>query len=903
MHISKVIVEDVKSYSTRTEIPIERGVTAILGENGAGKSTIKEAVGFALFDSLPFANKEFIREGAASGMVAVVFDQVVQQQQYRFKVRRGVGRARYDVFRYDEARGQWISQDIERKSELLDWLTTRFGVTGKDELQGLWESCIGVPQTRFLSDFAQPPASRQETFDALLSIDDYEDSWDALRDVPKTIEADITSVRDSVVELTAAVSSLPDKRETVTECEEKLSAVTTAQATVRETLAELTDRQDELEAKQTRIEELEENCRSLTQQLETTQTQLETARERLEQATEAQRLCEQTTDEYQQYTELGDKIEELEQWEEKRDKVQQKADAVAQEIAELETKRDAIKQDVEKYNTAVETISDTKEDAEQYEALDERIQEIRDAQTTVDSLTDEVETVTTQLEAKRDKRQEEQQTISQLKQQWEEAPSPETIRSQIQEKQAKRKQLALEREKLTEEISRLKDADTDAPCPTCDQPITEAHKTQLLADRTDRLDTIQADRDTLASDLDSLQTQLESVTELKEQVATIEQREQRVDSLTTNIERLADKKDELQAEIDQKTAEIDRLPALTEQRESLADAHEAHEQAQYRKREYDDASTRLEQVQTQLEERQARHTELEEMLAEFAGLDDKLAKLRQRRSEAKSGYSTYIENKQLAETVDEKTETVTRIEEEVDQLKNTRAETATRKDELVEEFSQAELETVTEDIEQAKAKQARLAEQESQLRDSLTEHKEQLTELRSKLVERQEKLTELRRLTADKQFAHWVRENVRKAGPKMREIITEKIGTRANTLFRSIRGTTTETVEWTNDYEIVIHDADVAKSFTTLSGGEKMAAALAVRLAILEQLATVGVAFLDEPTANLDTEKKRNLVMQLKQLTTFDQLTVISHDQTFDSMTDATVSVTKPDQESDVTVN
>ena len=64
----------------------------------------------------------------------------------------------------------------------------------------------------------------------------------------------------------------------------------------------------------------------------------------------------------------------------------------------------------------------------------------------------------------------------------------------------------------------------------------------------------------------------------------------------------------------------------------------------------------------------------------------------------------------------------------------------------------------------------------------------------------------------------------------MREIITDRIGARANELFRTIRGASAETLDWTSDYEIVVHDADVKKSFSTLSGGEKMAAALAVGL-------------------------------------------------------------------------
>ncbi|MFC7167850.1 hypothetical protein [Halospeciosus flavus] len=79
-----------------------------------------------------------------------------------------------------------------------------------------------------------------------------------------------------------------------------------------------------------------------------------------------------------------------------------------------------------------------------------------------------------------------------------------------------------------------------------------------------------------------------------------------------------------------------------------------------------------------------------------------------------------------------------------------------------------------------------------------------------------------------------------------------------------------------------------------------MAAALAVRLAILEQLSSLGVAFLDEPTANLDEQKKTNLVGQPESLDAFDQLAVISHDSTFESMTDYSVKIEKPEQTSEV---
>jgi len=79
-----------------------------------------------------------------------------------------------------------------------------------------------------------------------------------------------------------------------------------------------------------------------------------------------------------------------------------------------------------------------------------------------------------------------------------------------------------------------------------------------------------------------------------------------------------------------------------------------------------------------------------------------------------------------------------------------------------------------------------------------------------------------------------------------------------------------------------------------------MAAALAVRLTIMEQVSPAGIAVLDEPTANLDTEKKQNLVRQLERLDGFDQLTVVSHDDTFDTTTEYTVKLDKPDRETQV---
>ena len=65
-----------------------------------------------------------------------------------------------------------------------------------------------------------------------------------------------------------------------------------------------------------------------------------------------------------------------------------------------------------------------------------------------------------------------------------------------------------------------------------------------------------------------------------------------------------------------------------------------------------------------------------------------------------------------------------------------------------------------------------------------------------------------------------------------------------------------------------------------------MVAALSVRLALLKQL-------FDEPTINMDAERRERLAQQIGQVRDFDQLFVISHDDTFEQSVDHVVDVTR----------
>jgi exonuclease SbcC len=71
--IQKVELKNIKSYKNGT-IDFQEGITSLYGLNGAGKSTIVEAIGFTLFDfSPPYNQSEFVRKGEKTGEITVTF--------------------------------------------------------------------------------------------------------------------------------------------------------------------------------------------------------------------------------------------------------------------------------------------------------------------------------------------------------------------------------------------------------------------------------------------------------------------------------------------------------------------------------------------------------------------------------------------------------------------------------------------------------------------------------------------------------------------------------------------------------------------------------------------------------------------------------------------------------------
>ncbi|HEU4596726.1 MAG TPA: SMC family ATPase [Pyrinomonadaceae bacterium] len=173
---------------------------------------------------------------------------------------------------------------------------------------------------------------------------------------------------------------------------------------------------------------------------------------------------------------------------------------------------------------------------------------------------------------------------------------------------------------------------------------------------------------------------------------------------------------------------------------------------------------------------------------------------------------------------------------------------------------------------------------------SLTSEIARLEEVRAAW---QKELLAIDRLKETYDATDFIRDILKKAGPLVTESYLYNISIEANQLFREITGEGGRALRWSKDYDIVLEEAGHERSFINLSGGEQMVAALSVRLALLKQLSDIRVAFFDEPTVNMDAERRERLAQQIGQVRDFDQLFVISHDDTFEEAVDHVVPVAR----------
>jgi len=155
-------LKNIKAHESTT-INLEPGLNIIVGPNGCGKSSIIEALGLAIFDTLPYKQRNFIRRGQEKGKIEVIFDD--------FKVTR-------------EVPGAWTIGDLTYKEDVVSWICRKFRAKDLSIVARLHL----IQQFQLHTPFLKTPAQRRAYFEDILGISDYEEIWKAIGENMKVNE-------------------------------------------------------------------------------------------------------------------------------------------------------------------------------------------------------------------------------------------------------------------------------------------------------------------------------------------------------------------------------------------------------------------------------------------------------------------------------------------------------------------------------------------------------------------------------------------------------------------------------------------------------------------------------------------------------------------------------------------
>ena len=411
---------------------------------------------------------------------------------------------------------------------------------------------------------------------------------------------------------------------------------------------------------------------------------------------------------------------------------------------------------------------------------------------------------------------------------------------------------------------------------------------------------LQEDLEALAladQEIAQAKVELEESQAADQQVRALDGMYQQEEQLQAMLKQLGDEMSECAQQADELRESARHLQQVDEQITSLNDPRSVSQaQREIIKREAD-YRQQLHTQESQGRQHEQQLQNLQQQLAQYSGLDVQIGQQEAVREQCKAGYNTYLKNQDVARQLPERQRAHQEATDKAEQATYDLQAAEQAHQEAEAAFSQQEFTEVEVNIKNLDNELAGLAIEMSNLQDKINDLTRRIEHAEALLRELDAARKEKRTLEDLQKMVEQFRKLIRDAAPHVLKAMLNDISGEANRIFGEIMGDRGAQLTWDNDYEVTLRRQGVNRTFAQLSGGEQMSAALAVRLALLKKLSTLNLAFFDEPTQNMDELRRSNLAEQIRRVRGFDQLFVISHDDTFEQSLDSLVRLRKKDGE------
>lgn len=756
-----------------TRIRFDEGITVIVGDNGSGKTSILEAIGYALFRETPSRVRidELVRRGGEKeGMrVSLVFN----ADGRKYKIIRSYVEGRSGAMLYD-GEGRIISTG-EKGRQTTKEIEKRVRMDSK-----LFTNAIYIRQGQIDALLTAEARERKELIGKLIGTQELEKAFVNMREILNDYELMAQRYLDVPEEIKETRSRIQKEQ---SEIKKLLMEVKRLDHRLRDVMVKKADKEKE--------GEILEKAINLNKELVMKKQELEASRRRLREIEENEKILRSTQSAKERYESLREEIRRLEE--------------KITILKEIRRNLARIRRDIQNKERKMAQV----------EAVKER--GLREGSSFLGKKINEPKTLEAEL----------LKEIDRLEKKIERADtSIKELERRIGELKGKNKEM---KEALEELLG------AEERCPVCRRPLTKEHREKVIREY----------RESLRRNTEAIRQSIEEKKELENERQSCLERLRRARGINIEIIKNAAK--------DYNT--------LREEAIKLKD-------------------------------------ELREKDQEVRSITDLVETLRKKDEEKKSlrrDYERYIaavgflrKNAPEKEAIEKREEELLKI---IQELRNEISSLGIAPD-------REKLESVRRDVKSLYDAAILLSNNKSAREAEARDKQKIIDELEKKLEGLRVKKEEAEKLEEFLQLLRKIRnlfhkDNLQK---KLRARARPLIEKHAREEFQKFHLPYSD-ISLSEDFEITLYGPEGGVRMDMLSGGERIAAALALRIGIAKALAgsAMELLMLDEPTIHLDSTRRRELVEIIKNLTTLPQTIVVTHDKEFEGAADRLLEVEKTD--------
>jgi len=878
MRVTKLSLTNFKPYAT-AEIDLRDGVTVIHGVNGSGKSSLLEAVFFALYGSK--ALEGTLDDVVTNGTETCEIDLIFTHQGETYELIRELKRSGERVStRKCVLTGPDVT--IEGARDVRTFVTELLRMDAEAFI-----NCAYVQQGDVNKLINATPKQRQDMIDDLLQLgvlEEYRTRAGQARlgveDVLGNTEGALQNIRNQIK---TKEDTEPYAR--LNNVENELSDVTTRIENYEGEKQKAEKARDAAESTLSEYEEKQQRVASLTESIDSIQNQIEST------AAERSTLKEQSTEHRAQIQQLSAQADRLRESLSKEvptaNIIEEYEQKLIEDLDEIREKREELRIKQSAYKNQANALS------EKATHLSERAET---TETEIETLQEEIQSVTDQIKEQKERLETLKTERQSLSSRFDAAPIDsgsassyvKEIQTQKEEQTTRKAELSATIESLTDTIEETEHLLAEGKCPECGQPVEGSPHVHDLSDDRERLSEYQTKKAAVEEKVSSLTTELAEAQKLVETESRIDEIETTITLLTERIDELAERRSQKENQLNTKQ---DAIAEYRSQAESVsADAQTKQDQHAEVTAEISAFTDELSEIESERDQL----TELSEITERQTELEERIERLTEKRSELQSRN-------------DERREWLKQQRDERESLKEAVDERAIESAKEQKSNAEQYLEQVTEMLTQLTTKRDRLTSERGEITAEI-EQLESLNKQQTQLQQRVDALSALRSETSDLESMYG------EIRATLRQQNVETLERMVNEMFDLIYANDAYShIELDGEYELSVFQKDGERlDPEQLSGGERALFNLSLRCAIYRLLAEGidGAAptpplILDEPTVFLDTGHVDRLVQLVSEMRGFgvDQILIVSHDDKLIDAADDLVTVEKNPTTNRSTVN